>query len=244
MATILVLQHSTAGAGRLGATLRDHAFKLDTRKPALPLDRGGHELPSDLDGYQGLVSLGGPAQPDQNDPWMLQEIELIKEAHARELPLIGICLGHQLIGRALGGEVARQDKPEWGFMPVDLTVPGQTDTLLAGVPWTTPMFQSHAYAVTKPPPGATVLARSKGCPNQIMRIGQRTIGFQFHFEADAKLLDYFAGTDADLMARVGTNESEFAQQRQKHYEMFARVADRLCINLVSFAFNFRSLTQV
>lgn len=243
MATILVLQHSVAGPGRLGATLRDHAFKLDIRKPALPPENGGHPLPQDLGAYQGLVCLGGPAQPDQNDPWLLHELELIKQAHARELPVIGICLGHQLIGRALGGEVARLDTPEWGFVPVDLTIPGQTDTLLAGVPWSSPQFQSHAYAVTKPPPGAVVLAKSKGCPNQIMRIGQRTIGFQFHLEADGPLLDFFRETDADLIARAGTSEAAFNADRVKHYDMFARVAERLCVNLVSFAFHFRALTH-
>lgn len=243
MATILVLQHSTVGAGRLGATLRDHAFKLDIRKPALPLDKGGHELPGDLDEYQGLVCLGGPAQPDQNDPWMLKEIELIKEAHAREIPLIGICLGHQLIGRALGGEVGKLDKPEWGFLNVDLTPPGQTDTLLAGVPWSMPQFQSHSFAVTKPPPGAQILGKSALCPNQIMRVGQRTVSFQFHFEADGPMLDYFAGVDTELMAHAGTSATDFAAARKKHYEMFARVADRICVNLVTYAFTFRALTN-
>ncbi|MCA9271810.1 MAG: type 1 glutamine amidotransferase [Phycisphaerales bacterium] len=243
MATILVLQHSVAGPGRLGATLRDHAFKLDIRKPMLPASEGGHELPDDLGDYQGIVLLGGPAQPDQDEPWILKELELIKEAQSRDLPMIGICLGHQLIGRALGGEVGRLDKPEWGFLNVDLTPPGQTDVLLAGVPWSCPQFQSHAYAVTKAPPGAQVLGKSALCANQIMRVGQRTVSFQFHFEADGNLLDYFRDTDADLIAEAGTSEAAFAADRQNKYEMFARVADRICVNLVTYAFTFNALTH-
>jgi len=244
MATILVLQHSVVGPGRLGATLRDHAFKLDVRKPTIPVSEGGHELPDDLDEYQGVLLLGGPAQPDQDDPWILKELELIKEAHAREIPLIGICLGHQLIARALGGEVGRLDKAEWGFLNVDLTIPGQTDVLLAGVPWSCPQFQSHAFAVTTPPPGAVILGKSDLCPNQIMRVGQRTVSFQFHFEADGPMLDYFLGVDTELMADAGVTADAFPAARQKHYEMFARVADRICVNLVTYAFTFRSLTQV
>ncbi len=243
MATILVLQHSVAGPGRLGATLRDHAFKLDVRKPTIPVSEGGHELPNDLDDYQGILLLGGPAQPDQDDPWILKELELIKEAQSRDLPMIGICLGHQLIARALGGEVGRLDKPEWGFLNVDLTTPGQTDVLLAGVPWSTPQFQSHAFAVTTPPPGAVVLGKSELCPNQIMRVGQRTISFQFHFEVDGSLIDYFVDADTDLIAEAGASEAAFAADREKKYEMFARVADRICVNLVTYAFTFRALTN-
>ncbi|PHQ81138.1 MAG: hypothetical protein COB69_04765 [Phycisphaera sp.] len=243
MATILVLQHSKVGAGRLGATLRDHAFTLDIRKVAIPVEQGGDPMPDSLDGYQGVLLLGGPAYPDQNDDWILKELDLIKEAHAKELPLIGICLGHQLIARALGGEVAKMDKPEWGFETVELTVPGQIDSSLGGIPWSCPQFQSHTYEVTTPPPGAVVLAKNDNCGVQIFRAGQRTFGFQFHFEADGTMLEFFEKTDADLMAEAGITSSHFRAQTIEHYDMFARVADRLCVNLVTYAFPFSSLTH-
>jgi GMP synthase-like glutamine amidotransferase len=243
MATILVLQHSKVGAGRLGATLRDHGFNLDIRKVAISVDQGGDPMPDSLTGYQGLLCLGGPASPDQNDDWILKEIELIKEAHAKDMPLIGICLGHQLIARALGGEVARMDKPEWGFEQVDLTNQGQIDSTLGGIPWSSPQFQSHAFEVSTPPPGATVLAISDKSGVQCFRAGQRTFGFQYHFESDGPMLEYFEATDQELMAEAGVNGSNFRAQAVEHYDMFARVADRLCINLVTFAFPFSTLTH-
>lgn len=244
MATILVLQHSTVGAGRLGATLRDHAFKLDIRKVAIPLDQGGDPLPNDLDDYQGLICLGGPASPDQNDDWMLAEIELIKEAHAKEMPLIGICLGHQLIARALGGEVGKMDKAEWGFEMIDLTPQGQTEAMLGGVPWSSPQFQSHTYEVKSPPPGATILAKNDHCAVQAYKVGQRTFGFQYHFEADGPFLEYFEKVDGELMAAAGVTSTAFRAQAIEHYDMFARVSNRMSVNLITYAFPFKSLTHV
>lgn len=244
MATILVLQPSTVGPGRLGATLRDHAFKLDIRKIDAQPDGAVDPIPPHLDGYQGLLCLGGPAAPDADLPWIEAELELIRQANDRQLPLVGICLGHQLIARALGGEVAPMTKPEWGFETVTLNHAGQTDSLLGGIPWDCPQFESHTYEVTSPPPGATILAGSEGCKNQIMRLGQRTFSFQYHFEVDAAMLDHFVRTDAEIMERAEINNSIFRAQALEHYEMFARAADRLCVNLATYAFPFSSLTAV
>jgi len=243
MATILVLQHSKVGVGRLGATLRDHGFTLDIRKVAIPVESGGDPMPDSLHGYQGVLALGGPASPDQNDDWILKEIELLKEAHAKDMPLIGICLGHQLIARALGGEVGRMNKPEWGFETIKLTNQGQIDSTLGGIPWSAPQFQSHAYEVTTPPPGAAVLAKNDACGVQCFRAGQRTFGFQFHFEVDGPMLEYYESVDQELMAEAGVTSSNFRAQAVEHYDMFARVAERLCVNLVTYAFPFKTLTH-
>ena len=103
------------------------------------------------------------------------------------------------------------------------------------------LFPEDADAA--PPPGAVVLGKSELCPNQIMRVGQRTISFQFHFEVDGSLIDYFVDADTDLIAEAGASEAAFAADREKKYEMFARVADRICVNLVTYAFTFRALTN-
>lgn len=244
MAHLLVLQHSVVGAARLGATLRDHAFKLDVRKPNLTLEEGGHQLPPDLDEYQGLICLGGPPAPDSDEQWMLDEMDLIREAHDRDLPLIGICLGHQLIARALGGKVGKMAKPEWGFNMVDLTPQGQVEPMFGGIPWSTPRFQSHAYEVTELPEGATLLASNEHCKVQAFKAGQRTFGFQYHFEADGPLLEYFEEVDKELMEGAGVTSGQFREQAIKHYDMFARAADRLCVNIVTYAFPYKMLTSI
>src|SRR5690606_32196483 len=175
MANILVIQHGKAQLpGRLGLTLRDHGFRLDVRKVALPPEQGGKPLPPDLDNVHGIVSLGGPQHVDEPHPWMEQEKELIRAAHERQLPVIGICLGQQLIAQALGGEVARMETPEVGFHDLSLTFAGQTETILAGIPWESPQFFSHGYAVTKAPPEAAVLAKTALSPNAVFRVGLRT----------------------------------------------------------------------
>ncbi len=244
MAQILVFQHGKVGPVRLGATLRDHGFKLDIRKVAKPNDPD--PVPPNLDDYQGVVSLGGPQHANESPasvgPWMDAEIELIKEAHQRELPLVGICLGHQLIARALGGTVDIAESPEWGFTKVSLGVPGQTESMLGGMPWDTMQFQSHRDIVAEAPPGATVLASSANCPNQIMKIGHRTLGFQLHFEADQEAIRYFRDTDAELMQAAGYDPSRFDADLETHYPRFAQVADRLCVNMATYLFPFHALT--
>ena len=77
-----------------------------------------------------------------------------------------------------------------------------------------------------------------------MRIGQRTFSFQYHFEVDAAMLDHFERTDARIMEQAEITSSVFRAQALEHYEMFARAADRLCVNLATYAFPFTALTAV
>lgn len=243
MAQILVLQHGNVGPVRLGATLRDHGFRLDIRNIAKPDNPDA--LPPNLDDHQGVISLGGPQNVSDADTpaWMEAELELIKEAHQRDLPLVGICLGHQLIARALGGTVERLDTAEWGFTKVSLAVPGQTESMLGGMPWDTMQFQSHRDHVAEAPAGAAILGSSAGCKNQIMKIGHRTLGFQFHFEADMDTITYFRDTDAELMEMAGYDPARYAADLEANYARFAQVAERLCVNMATYLFPFHALTS-
>ncbi|MEM8757924.1 MAG: type 1 glutamine amidotransferase [Planctomycetota bacterium] len=243
MAQLLVIQHGAFDAGRLGATLRDHGFKLDTRRVTHP--DSPDPLPTDLDDIHGIVSLGGPqsAADDSLDSILEQELELIRGAHERDLPIVGVCLGHQLIARALGGTVKRAETPEWGFCGVSLPVPGQTESLLGGMPWDTMQFQTHSDHVAEPPPGAAVIGSSPACPVQIMKVGHRTLGFQFHFESLRPDIERYAQVDGETMAAAGVDPAAVAAQLDEHYNRFAVVADRLCVNLATYLFPFHALTQ-
>ena len=100
---ILVLQHSPIDTpGRLTPILRSHAHALDIRR----LDLNPANLPADLDEVSAIISLGGPQSVHQNPPFLEGECALIRAAHAQQVPVIGICLGHQIVAHALGGEVA------------------------------------------------------------------------------------------------------------------------------------------
>lgn len=227
--SIIVFQHgASVGPGRLGLTLRDHGFKLDIRRLDLPQTRTNPHVPADFESVEGIVVMGGEMNVTDiaRFPWMAAEVEYIKEAHRRQLPLIGVCLGHQLIAHALGGTVAPAATPEHGFVPVRIEVPGQTEIMLAGIPWQVPQLQSHNQEVTALPPGATVLASSATCKVQAFRAGLRTIGFQYHFECDRE----------SAAAIVGNSVPDLAAQLDAHYPMFARVADRLSVNLATYLF--------
>lgn len=238
--SVLVFQHSDHGMpGRLGVTLRDHGFRLDIRRPDL-FGVGPKGLPSDLDNVHAIVILGGPQNVTDiaRHAWMQHEVELIKQAHARELPVVGICLGQQLIAHALGGQVDKRERPALGFYPVSITVPGQTETMLSGLQWEHQQFFSCGQEVKQLPPGAMLLMTSKHTRNVAFKVGVRTYAFAFHFEVDRPLMEKLIDESKADMVGAGVTPSELKVQQDQQYDRFARLCDRLCVNLTTYCFPF------
>lgn len=236
---ILVLQHAPSESlGRLGACLRDHGQKTDVRKLWLPPNAKNPHIPRDFDNIDAVISLGGPMNVgDPGHAWMAPELEYLRRAHERKLPIVGICLGAQLIAKALGGEVGFMEAgPEVGMRQIKTLVPGQTEITLAGIAWTSWQFHTHAQEVKTPPPGSTVFQSSDKCKVQSFRVGLRTFGFQYHFECDLPMIENWLKTDT-LCAQAGiTNvNAEIASIREK-YADYARLSDRLCVNLIEYVF--------
>lgn len=224
-------------------TLRDHGFKLDIRRLDLPREQSGG-VPEDLDDVHGVVSLGGHQNVGENHWWMRPELELIKAAHTAQLPVIGVCLGCQMIGSALGGEVAAMAAPEVGFTVVSLTPAGQTDRVLSGQRWRTHQFQSHAQEVKTLPPGATLLGSSAKCKAQVFKAGLRTYAFQYHMELDRRGIDGFLADPRCGFGAAGLTADLLSAQCDEHYPGFARLADRLCVNIATLGFAFNELLRV
>jgi GMP synthase (glutamine-hydrolysing) len=242
---IIVFQHGEhVGPGRLGLTLRDHGFKLDIRRLDLPADHAlnrtiaGPLVPKDYDNVQAVISLGGEQNIGDPLPWIEQEAAYIKGAHERNIPVVGICLGAQLITHALGGKVAPLPNNfyEIGIENLALNIGGQTESMLGGIAWNSPQFMHHGYWCETLPAGAAVLASSKNCKHQIFRVGVRTYGFQFHPECDRGGIDeYLRGAEA-YMTRGGTSREVIAKQIEEHYAAYARLSDRLCVNIATLLF--------
>lgn len=236
---IIVLQHhEVVGAGRLGATLRDHGFKLDVRMPHLHPVGSGLGLPSDLDDVHGLVILGGAQNVTDIEkyPWMQAEAALIQRAHEVRMPIIGICLGAQLIAHALGGQVAPREKPAVGFYEMDIAIPGQTEPLLGGIAWKSPQLLSCGQEIKQAPPGATVLASTKNTKVVMFKAGIRTFGSLAHFECDRELVDKLLAASRADMPGAGTTEGECRVQADQLYPTYGRLSDRLCVNLATLMF--------
>jgi len=233
MAIVVFEHHAMETSARLGQVLRDNGHRLRTIRLY-----AGDAIPVDLDDVDGVVSMGGPANVDQADeyPWINDEMTFIQSAHEAGLPVVGICLGAQLIAQALGGTVGKMDKPEIGFGPVNQFRPGFPDTLFSGVPWKTDQFHTHGFEVTELPPGGAMLASSDACKHQAFRVGMSTYGFQYHFEWTRQDIEGVLTQFAGWINESGADVDTIRQQVDAKYDLYRHLGDRLCESLASWLF--------
>ena len=183
---VLVFQHVPfEPLGTLDPLLKEAGFRIRYvnfgREPA--------QRP-ELDRYAALIILGGPMNSDQIDtyPNLITEVEIIREAVERDMGVLGICLGAQLLAKALGGEVSRNEIREIGWCDVDMTETGLGDPVLSSFAPRQEVFQWHEDGITLPP-GAELLAGSPARPVQAFRYGDHAYGFQFHLEVNRPLIE-------------------------------------------------------
>jgi len=152
-----------------------------------------------IDKYDGLIILGGPMCVDQTEshPHLLTEISAIRQAMERQMPVLGICLGAQLIARALDAQVKRNPVKEIGWYDVTPTEAGNSDPLFKCFNGTEKIFQWHGDTFDIPH-GAVHLASSPECANQAFRYGDRTYGLQFHLEVDEPLIHRWLKTPVHI----------------------------------------------
>jgi GMP synthase-like glutamine amidotransferase len=182
---------------------RDFLREDGAEVATVELDQGA-PTPS-LDGADALLVFGGPMNVDEHArfPWLAPETAAIREAALGGLPVLGVCLGAQLLARALGAPVTRNPVPEVGLLDVELTEAGASDPLFAGWPRRPSVVQWHSDTFALPT-GAILLATSPACRHQAFRSGERAYGLQFHPEVTADMVTEWADVPeyADAMRRL------------------------------------------
>ena len=178
MKRALIIQHQGhSDAGRVGQGLAARGYDLDIRKPAL-----GDDLPDNLKNHDCVVIFGGPMSINDDLPFLKQEIQWTKDHLLSDKPFLGICLGGQMIAKALGATVRPRDDQmvEVGFREIEATDAGVESGLF---PETLQAFQWHGEGFTLPD-GAENLASSPLFPHQAMRMkdAHHIVGLQFHPE--------------------------------------------------------------
>jgi GMP synthase (glutamine-hydrolysing) len=199
MRALAIVHQRDAGPGVFADVFDARGVELETW---LPAEASGPL--SDPSGYDAVLIFGGAMHVDQEErhPWLGDVKATLSKLIDKAVPLLGVCLGAQLIAEAAGTPAHRASEPEIGWYQVDVTPEGASDPLLGPLAPAFEAFQWHSYEFPVPA-GATLLARSQVCP-QAYRIGNTTWGIQFHAEvtledAEAWITDYRSDEDAIRM---------------------------------------------
>jgi len=234
-ARVLVVEHQESCPPALvGGWLTDAGCTLEICRPYL-----GDALPS-LPSYDAVLVLGGEMSANDDDTvaWLGPLKQAIREAVAAETPLLGICLGHQLVAVALGGRVTTNPAGQTvGLQPVGWTGPASGDEWAGGMSGAERAIHWNGDVVVELPPGAEVLALSPGGEVQVARFGPRAWGIQAHPEADADVVRRWAEADREDHVSLGVDQDAVladiaasADELEAHWRplvvRFAEVAGR------------------
>jgi GMP synthase (glutamine-hydrolysing) len=224
---LLVVQHQdTCPPALFAGWLTDAGLSLDVRRPYR-----GEPLPVDMGDHAGLLVLGGSmgAHDDAEHAWLPLTKALLRHAVEVASPTLGICLGHQLAAVALGGTSRPNPAGQTaGVRPIGWCADTSADPLFA------PLADSDALAphwnsdiVTDLPENAEVLARTGDGAPQVLRLGPRAWGVQFHPEVDHAVVSVWADEDRDKAAAKGLDVDEALQQVKEAESALHRTGRRL-----------------
>ncbi len=185
MADVLILQHLLDdGPGCLGDWLAAQGHRAQVL-----CTEAGDAFPESVRGYRGLAVLGGAWGANDDRPSLRQAEGLIREADALGIPVIGHCLGGQLMARAFGGRVQTLEAPEIGWLPLQVGRSARAREWLGDAPQAV-VYQWHYDGFVQLPPNAELLAASPACPHQAFAIGPH-LAMQFHIEITPSKIEHW-----------------------------------------------------
>ena len=219
---ILILQHvACEGPGTiLGALSRhrcDHQVQLIFR---------GDEVPTDITSFAGLIIMGGPmgVGDTQTFPHLAAEVRLVEQAVAEEVPVLGICLGSQMLAHALGARVYRGERYELGWYPVTCQDDAANDPLFSAAPDQFVALHWHRD-VFDLPDGAVSLASSELTACQAFRFGLNAYGLLFHLEATGPQIDDMLRVFSDEVGEAGANAATLRHDTGAYLSEASSVGD-------------------
>lgn len=179
-----------------------------------------------------VIILGGPMSANSRDSWVADELAYIRNVIAAGKPVLGICLGAQLIARALGGSVYKGPKPEIGMTTIHLTPEGRNDPIFGQMQDPAEVFEWHTDGI-EAPPGAVVMARSADYPVQAFRYGPNAVATLFHAETDRTDIDHLcAHCPADIRA-AGLTSASILQKAKLYLPVLHRWARLLLESMLN-----------
>ncbi|KAB2970180.1 type 1 glutamine amidotransferase [Zoogloea sp.] len=196
MKPVAIIRHSlTEGPGHFATFLDSHSLPWTL----IRID-AGDPVPRSCDDYSGLCLMGGPMSVNDELPWIPPLLDLIRKMIAADKPVIGHCLGGQLISKALGGQVTRNPVKEIGWGAVSVVDSPVAREWFGGI-WGFESFHWHGETFSIPE-GATRILESAACPNQAYVLGKH-LGMQCHVEMTAAMIDDWCASGADEIAAAG-----------------------------------------
>jgi GMP synthase-like glutamine amidotransferase len=211
------------GPGYLAEVLSRHDIPLEL----FAIDRNA-PLPADTRGCSGLVFMGGPMSVNDPLPWIAKELDLIREGAGRQLPILGHCLGGQLISKALGGEITANPVREIGWHPVRKARTQGAADWLAGIPEEPVLFHWHGETFSIPA-GAEIILENDWCAHQAFAM-DNTLALQCHVEMTVPMVSEWASLYADELREPSASLQSAAQMTtdlETRVSDMQLVADRL-----------------
>jgi GMP synthase (glutamine-hydrolysing) len=229
MDVLAVIHGERARAGIFGDVVEERGHQLDEWSLAW-----GMPLQQPLDAYGAVLVFGGAMHADQDDrhPWLREEDGFLQRLLHQHIPVLGVCLGAQLLAKASGAAVCTADEPEIGWFDVKLTEGARDDPVFSRLPERFEAFEWHYYTYGVPA-GARELARSAHC-TQAFRLGDNAWGIQFHAEVTlGQVEDWLEhGVEDEDRASIPPNLLDATRERIEQWNELGRA---LCGRFVEAA---------